>query len=176
MTEKKVAKKRPLEENSENPVIKKSKADKANQLSKTAKTSVTKNTKSKLNKANVFNKDDGKPVDWNEFKKKKKELRLKRRENRSVDDIRDVLPKVKQLDEKIRIKMLRGGKEERDKLIHEIHSLLCKRNVYSKLVLAHDTTRIVQHILKYGSTIIREEVSKVNSKLKLHFDLNVLFF
>lgn len=105
---------------------------------------------------------DGKPVNWIEFKKQKKELRMKRRENRSVDDIRDVLPKIKQLDEKIRVKTLRGGKEERDKLLNEIHSLLNKRNVYAKLVLAHDTTRIVQHILKYGSVGVREEVSKVN--------------
>lgn len=46
-------------------------------------------------------------VNWAEFKKKKKELRTKRRENK---DLNDVLPKAKQLGEKIRRKTLEGGK------------------------------------------------------------------
>lgn len=164
MTEKKPSKKqmkRSADETAETPSVnKKPKFTKPDQSAK-------KPAKDKINKSKALNKEDGKPVDWNEFKKQKKELRLKRRETRSVDDIRDVLPKVKQLDEKIRIKTLRGGKEERDKLINEIHGLLSKRNVYAKLVLAHDTTRIVQHILKYGSANVREEVSKVISKFSV---------
>lgn len=110
-------------------------------------------------KSKVLNQDQNQPVNWTQFKKQKKELRQKRRENRNVMDIRDVLPKVKQLDEKIRQKVLKGGKEQRAQLINEIHSLLSKRNVYSKLVLTHDMARIVQHILKYGSAEVREEVS-----------------
>lgn len=161
MTEKKAAKKRHAEELSETPNLKKVKF--AKPVDKTSET--VKNPKNKgvtdPKKPKSFNKQDGKPVDWDDFKKKKKELRMKRRENRCVDDIRDVLPKIKQLDEKIRIKTLRGGKEERDKLLNEIHSLLNKRDIYAKLVLAHDTARIVQHVLKYGSTNVRAEVSKV---------------
>lgn len=166
MTEKKPSKKqikRSAEETveSETTPSKKPKFAKVDQNTKKP----FKNAKNKPNQTKPFVKEDGKPVDWNEFKKKKKELRLKRKETRCVDDIRDVLPKVKQLDEKIRVKTLRGGKEEREKLINEIHSMLSKRNVYAKLVLAHDTTRIVQHILKYGSASVREEVSKVISSI-----------
>lgn len=164
MTEKKAPKKRHAEELSETPTLKKVKfAKPTNKTSETAKNPKNKGIAANPKKAKPFNKQDGKPVDWEDFKKKKKELRMKRRENRCVDDIRDVLPKIKQLDEKIRIKTLRGGKEERDKLLNEIHSLLSKRDVYAKLVLAHDTARIVQHILKYGSTSVRAEVSKVCS-------------
>lgn len=157
MTEKKATVKRSAGDSTkESKILKTSKPENGTPAKR--KPSIVNSHKQKL-----FNKQqDDKPVDWNEFKKKKKELRMKRRESRNVDDIRDVLPKVKQLDEKIRIKTLRGGKEEREKLIMEIHSLLNKRNVYSKLVLAHDTARIVQHILKYGSASVRKEVSKVS--------------
>lgn len=53
-------------------------------------------------------------VNWAEYKKKKKELRTKRRENK---DLCDVLPKAKQLGEKIRRKTLEGGKGGNDSFL-----------------------------------------------------------
>lgn len=104
-----------------------------------------------------FTKQQGEqPVNWTEYKKKKKELRLKRRENK---DLPDVLPRVKQLAEKIRRKTLEGGDAERKIIVQELHTLLKKNNSYKKFVLAHDTARIVQYVLKFGTPQIRKEVS-----------------
>ncbi|KAI4456854.1 hypothetical protein MML48_8g00018351 [Holotrichia oblita] len=96
-----------------------------------------------------------KPADWNEFKKKKKELRLKRKQNNSLFE---VITKAKQIGETLRRKTLDGGKEERDKLVNELHQLLGNQGNYVKLVLAHDMARIVQYMLKFGNEKVRNEI------------------
>lgn len=99
-----------------------------------------------------------KPEDWNEFKKKKKELRLKRRQNKPGFD---VIIEAKKLGEKLRCKNLKGGPEERNILINKLHSLLKGQGHYSKFVLAHDTSRIVQWLLKYSSDFVKKQISEV---------------
>lgn len=105
-----------------------------------------KNTKSNTNK----------PADWNEFKKKKKELRLKRKQNNSLFEI---VIKAKQIGETLRKKALQGGKQERDKLVNELHELLGGQGNYVKFVLAHDMARIVQYMLKFGNEKIRNDIA-----------------
>lgn len=101
-----------------------------------------------------------KPEDWNEFKKKKKELKLKRKQVRAKDGF-DVIVKAKKLGEELRRKSLKGGEEKRLQLINELHSMLRGKDHYAKFVLAHDTARLVQWLLKYGSDIIIQQISKV---------------
>jgi pumilio family protein 6 len=106
------------------------------------------------NKAAELNQ---KPEDWNEFKKKKKELKLKRKQNKSGFD---VIVKSKKIGEKLRCKTLKGGDVERNKLINELHVLLKGQDHYPKFVLAHDTSRIVQWLLKYSSDIVKNQISQ----------------
>ncbi|RZC35677.1 penguin [Asbolus verrucosus] len=98
-----------------------------------------------------------KPENWNDFKKKKKELKLKRKQSKTGFD---VIVKAKKIGEKLRCKTLKGGEVERNKLINELHSLLKGEGHYVKFVLAHDTSRIVQWLLKYSSDIVKEQISK----------------
>lgn len=105
-----------------------------------------------------------KPADWNEFKKKKKELRLKRKQSKSLFEI---ITKAKQIGETLRRKTLQGGKEERDKLVMELHKLLGGHGNYVKFVLTHDMARIVQYMLKFGNQKIREEIAAVSSNNSL---------
>ncbi|GJQ72037.1 putative RNA binding protein [Trypoxylus dichotomus] len=98
-----------------------------------------------------------KPADWNAFKKQKKELRLKRKQSNSLFEI---IAKAKQIGETLRRKTLNGGKEERDKLVNELHQLLGGQGNYVKFVLTHDMARIVQYMLKFGNQKIREDIAK----------------
>lgn len=102
-----------------------------------------------------------KPDDWNAFKKQKKELKLKRKQVRAKDGF-DVIVKAKKIGEELRKKSLKGGEEKRLQLINELHTLLRGKGHYPKFVLAHDTARLVQWLLKYGSDIIIQQIAKVN--------------
>uniref|UniRef100_A0A6P7GEJ8 Protein penguin-like n=1 Tax=Diabrotica virgifera virgifera TaxID=50390 RepID=A0A6P7GEJ8_DIAVI len=111
-------------------------------------------------KTGKFDKDKNKPEifeNWNEFKKKKKELKLKRRQNK---DGFDVIVKAKRIGEELRKKSLNGGEQKRIQLINELHSLLKGGGHYPKFVLAHDTARIVQWLLKYASDLVINQISK----------------
>ncbi|CAH0563589.1 unnamed protein product [Brassicogethes aeneus] len=108
-------------------------------------------------KMNATNGMLEKPEDWNKFKKEKKELKLKRKQTRGNFD---VVTRAKSIGEKLRQKTLKGGEEERNKLINELHSLLKGKGEYAKFVLAHDTARIVQWLLKYSSDIVVSQISQ----------------
>lgn len=54
----------------------------------------------------------------------------------------------------------KGTPEERLKLTQDLHDMLNQNNHYKQLALAHDTTRIIQWLLKFSSSQIREEISK----------------
>lgn len=95
--------------------------------------------------------------DWNEFKKQKKDLRIKRKQSKSLFEI---VAKAKQIGEILRMKTIEGGKEKRDKLVNELHGY-CQEN-YVKFVLSHDMARIVQYMLKFGDQKIREEIASVS--------------
>lgn len=101
-----------------------------------------------------------KPEDWNEFKKQKKELKLKRKQIKAKDGF-DVIIKAKKLGEELRRKSLKGGEVKRLQLVNELHAMLRGKGHYPKFVLAHDTARLVQWLLKYGSNIIVQQIAKV---------------
>lgn len=54
----------------------------------------------------------------------------------------------------------------------ELHALVRGENNYQKLVLSHDTARVVQCMLKYAPSDIRREISEVYK----YFTLNIKFF
>lgn len=100
---------------------------------------------------------EDKPPDWSNFKKEKKELRLKRKSNKNNFDI---IVKAKKMGELLRRKALKNGEGKRNKLIHELHSLLKSKGEYSRFVLSHDTSRIIQWLLKFSSPLVRAEIAK----------------
>ncbi|KAK9883600.1 hypothetical protein WA026_001775 [Henosepilachna vigintioctopunctata] len=103
-----------------------------------------------------FNTDQ-KPEDWNLFKKQKKELRLKRKQGKSNFQ---VVVEAKRLGELLRRKELKDGISERNRLVNELHTMLKTDGNYTKFVMAHDTSRIVQWLLKYSSSFVRQEILK----------------
>lgn len=94
---------------------------------------------------------------WNEFKKKKKELKLKRKQSKEGYD---VIVKAKKIGEDLRKKSLPGGEQKRIQLINELHTLLKAGGHYPKFVVAHDTARLVQWLLKYSSDTVINQISK----------------
>ncbi|CAG9860728.1 unnamed protein product [Phyllotreta striolata] len=101
-------------------------------------------------------KNNAKPenVDWMEFKQKKKELKLKRKQTKEGYD---VITRAKKMGEDLRKKNLKA--DEKTNLINQLHNLLKSKGHYSKFLLAHDTARIVQWLLKYSSEAIINEIS-----------------
>ncbi|KAG5891729.1 hypothetical protein JTB14_000332 [Gonioctena quinquepunctata] len=95
--------------------------------------------------------------DWTEFKKKKKELKLKRKQSK---DGFDIIARAKQIGEDLRRKTLKGGEEKRTQLINELHTCLKGKGHYPKFVLAHDTARLVQWLLKYSTDLVIKQISK----------------
>lgn len=108
---------------------------------------------------NFPNKPDGKPVDWTDFKKKKKEVQHKRKEGKTLYD---VVIKAKKIGEVLRRKTLKGGIQERSKLCKELHELLKGDGNYVKLVMTHDMARIIQYMLKLSPEDVRKEIAKVS--------------
>lgn len=64
------------------------------------------------------------------------------------------------------------SKETPDKnvLAKELHALLKGEQNYQKLVLAHDTARVVQCLLKFSPAEIKREISEVHS-----YNLHTIF-
>ncbi|KAF7270686.1 hypothetical protein GWI33_016355 [Rhynchophorus ferrugineus] len=118
-----------------------------------AKDSDSKFSKSKKGSKNT--KEPEKIEDWNKYKKEKKELRLKRIQARTKDNF-DKIQQAKKMGEKLRLKTLK--EDDRTKIINQLHSLL--KGHYAKFVLAHDTARIVQWLLKYSSNIMVQQISQ----------------
>lgn len=108
------------------------------------------NEKSKMVNSNSMEKPN-----WQEFKKKKKEIREKYKAKR-FSNIYDISIVTKQLGEKLR--RVDCSKLERKKLILKAHDLL-KTN-YNKIIFTHDMSRIIQWIFKYSDAEIRQAISK----------------
>lgn len=115
--------------------------------------------------------------DWNQLKKDKKELKLKRKQTNKAD-LFELTVQGKKIYEKLKwwvlvdwlingceiIKLLfYNSKEtpERNVLAKELHTLLKGEQNYQKLVLAHDTARVVQCLLKFAPAEIKREISEV---------------
>lgn len=130
-------------------------------LKKAKPKTFSQNGKGKFGKPGKQNRIEEKPEDWNEFKKQKKELKLKRKQIRAKDGF-DIIVKAKKIGEDLRRKSLKGGEEKRLQLTNELHTMLRGKGHYAKFVLAHDTARLVQWLLKYGSEIIIKQIAKVS--------------
>ncbi|KAF2897689.1 hypothetical protein ILUMI_08483 [Ignelater luminosus] len=128
--------------------VKNIKTNKDGKIKKTGK-SPPKNYKS--------NNSNTEKTNWNEFKMKKKELKMKRKQAKGMYD---VVVEAKKIAEALRVKHLKGGNEERNKLVNQLHGLLYDKDHYSKLVLSHDMARVVQYLLKFGSENVRNNIAK----------------
>ncbi|NWT56548.1 PUM3 protein, partial [Erythrocercus mccallii] len=94
---------------------------------------------------------DPKKPNWNDFKKKKKELK----QTRQISDKSnyDIIVRSKQIWENIRRK--KCDKEKREKLMNELQKLL--RGKIKNLAFAHDSTRVIQCLIQYGNEKQRQE-------------------
>lgn len=101
----------------------------------------------------IFKQDSMQKLNWSEFRKQKKELKEKYKAKR-FSDIYTSLVSVKQFGEKLRRSDC--SQKERIKLISKAHTLL--KNNYSKVVLTHDMSRIVQWVFKYSDSTIRQDI------------------
>ncbi|CAH1108682.1 unnamed protein product [Psylliodes chrysocephalus] len=155
------------EEKEKSYQIKKDVSEKGSKYAKTATKAAPTTLKkpfSKLSTATKFkgkidknNQKLDKIEDWTEFKKKKKDLKIKRKQSK---DGFDIIVRAKKIGEDLRRKTLKGGEEKRTQLINELHNLLKGKGHYQKFVLAHDTARLVQWLLKYSSAIVVAQISK----------------
>lgn len=92
-------------------------------------------------------------TDWNKLKKEKKELKLKRKK---AKDTYEVAAEVKQIYEKLKCKATPNKKE----LVEELFKILKKSDCVKKFVMAHDTARIIQCLLKNASPELRTKISE----------------
>uniref|UniRef100_A0A6I8PXV8 Pumilio RNA binding family member 3 n=1 Tax=Xenopus tropicalis TaxID=8364 RepID=A0A6I8PXV8_XENTR len=95
---------------------------------------------------------EAKKPKWDDFKKKKKELKQTRQQNDK--DNYDIMAKSKHIWETIRRKDCDGKK--RSKLMDDLEKVL-HGNVKS-IAFAHDTTRVIQCYIKHGNEERRQQV------------------
>uniref|UniRef100_A0A452IEJ6 Pumilio homolog 3 n=1 Tax=Gopherus agassizii TaxID=38772 RepID=A0A452IEJ6_9SAUR len=105
----------------------------------------------KKRKLQEANEGAPKKPKWNDFKKKKKELKQSRQLNDKTNY--DVIIKSKQIWESVRRKNC--DKEKRQKLINELHKLL--QGKIKTMAFAHDSTRVIQCFIRYGNDKQRQE-------------------
>lgn len=94
---------------------------------------------------------DSKKPKWDDFKKKKKELKQSRQLNDRSNY--DIIVKSKQIWESVRRK--KCDKEKREKLMNELQKLL--HGKIKNLAFAHDSTRVIQCFIQYGNDKQRQE-------------------
>ncbi|XP_074787301.1 pumilio homolog 3 isoform X2 [Athene noctua] len=94
---------------------------------------------------------ESKKPKWNDFKKKRKELKQTRQINDKSNY--DIIVKSKQIWESVRRK--KCDKEKREKLMNELQKLL--HGKIKSLAFAHDSTRVIQCFIQYGSEKQRQE-------------------
>ncbi|XP_006881429.1 PREDICTED: pumilio domain-containing protein KIAA0020 homolog [Elephantulus edwardii] len=111
----------------------------------------------KLNRKRKFQPDSkseesaAKKPKWDDFKKQKKELKQSRQLSDRTNY--DVIVRAKQIWEMLRRKDC--DKEKRVKLMHDLQKLI--RGKIKTIAFAHDTTRVIQCYIQYGSEEQREE-------------------
>ncbi|XP_060663823.1 protein penguin [Drosophila nasuta] len=92
-------------------------------------------------------------TDWNKFKKEKKELKLKRKQTR---DTYEVTVEVKKIYEQLKC----NATKNKDTLVQQMYKLLnVSADNINKVAKAHDTARILQCMIKFGSPALRVELS-----------------
>lgn len=101
------------------------------------------------------NEESTKKTDWLQLKKEKKELRQKRKAKRLNDDVVfDKIIQAKQISEKLRRSDCKSL--DRVTLTQTLHEML--KNHYSKVIFTHDMSRVVQCMIKYCETPIRQAI------------------
>ncbi|XP_030049679.1 pumilio homolog 3 [Microcaecilia unicolor] len=108
--------------------------------------------KRKFQESDLKNNPDSKKPKWDDFKKKKKELKQTRQLNDK--NSYDVIIKSKQIWESIRRKDC--GKDKRGKLMKDLQQLL-QGNIKS-IAFAHDSTRVIQSYVQFGNESQKQEV------------------
>ncbi|XP_012151378.1 pumilio and CPL domain-containing protein penguin [Megachile rotundata] len=103
----------------------------------------------------TLKQDSMEKLNWSEFRKQKKELREKFKAKR-FSNIYNILVTVKQIGEKLRRSDC--SEKKRAKLISKAHNLLT--NNYSRVVLTHDMSRIIQWMFKYSDSKIQQDIFK----------------
>ncbi|KAH8294499.1 hypothetical protein KR044_005278, partial [Drosophila immigrans] len=99
--------------------------------------------------------ETGEKTDWNKFKQDKKELKLKRKRTR---DTYEVTVEVKKIYEQLKCQRTKN----KDALVQQMYDLLNVDNGdnINKVAKAHDTARILQCMIKFGSPALRVELSE----------------
>ena len=149
--------------NSEKPsILKKSdKPDNSSPLKKSDKSFKSKLPFQKDKSHPQTNETSGEKVDWLDFKKKKKALK-EQRKVKKLTDVYEITVQAKKIAEKLRV--LECATNERAKLASELHELL--KGHYSKFILTHDMSRVIQWLIKYSNAQIRQAIkSEVESLL-----------
>ncbi|KAG5672380.1 hypothetical protein PVAND_002512 [Polypedilum vanderplanki] len=94
-------------------------------------------------------------TNWNELKKQKKELKIRRKINKSKD-MYDLDVKAKKIYEELKMGSTKSNKEE---LCQQLYKLF-KDVDYSKLSQSPDRARIIQMMLKKASQKIKNEIAE----------------
>lgn len=96
---------------------------------------------------------EGEKTDWRKFKQEKKELKLKRKQ---AKDSYEVSVEAKQIYEKLKCRRT----EKKAELVEKLYNILNRGDVIKKLIMAHDTARIIQCMLKHSSPLLRDQLSE----------------
>lgn len=106
-------------------------------------------------KNSASNDKNGEPekTDWRKFKQDKKDLKLKRKQSKNTYEISI---EAKQIYEKLKCRKT----EKKAELVEKLFNLFSSGDVLRKVVMAHDTARIIQCMLKFASPSLREQLSE----------------
>ncbi|KRF94029.1 uncharacterized protein Dmoj_GI14891, isoform B [Drosophila mojavensis] len=91
-------------------------------------------------------------TDWNQFKQDRRQLRLERKRRRGSYDI---CLKVKQMYEVLRCR----NATHKHILVEKMYTILDIDDMILKMIVAHDSSRVVQCMLKYAAPDLREKIS-----------------
>lgn len=91
-------------------------------------------------------------TDWRKFKQDKKDLKLKRKQSKNTYEISI---EAKQIYEKLKCRKT----EKRSDLAEKLYNLFSPGDTLRKVVMAHDTARIIQCMLKFATPSVREQLS-----------------
>lgn len=94
-------------------------------------------------------------ANWSELKKQKKELKVKRKQQKAKGQY-DVDVKAKKLYEELKMKSTKSSKE---KICKDLYDLL-ESSDFSKLSQSHDRARIIQMMLKKAPLNIKTEIGE----------------
>ncbi|XP_075158929.1 pumilio and CPL domain-containing protein penguin [Haematobia irritans] len=95
----------------------------------------------------------GEKTDWNKFKQEKKDLKLKRKQGK---DTYEISIEAKQIYEKLKCRKT----EKKAELVEKLFNLFSTGDTIRKVVMAHDTARVIQCMLKFASPSVREQLSE----------------